>query len=85
MPPYEIGQEIRIRPVVEQGPSLRESELSPYVGLTGKISNYHWITPPAGEIFYLYTVRVDGSNKELVLYEDEITSIAKTGQSKRKN
>ena len=69
---YEIGEEILIKPFSEQGLSLRESTLTPYAGQTGKITNYHWIVPPAGEVFYLYTVVVDNGNKELILYEDEI-------------
>jgi len=69
---YEIGEDILIKPVSEQGLSLRESTLNPYTGQTGKIINYHWIIPPTGEVFYLYTVQVDNDNKELVLYEDEI-------------
>ena len=69
---YEIGEEILIKPVSEQGLSLRESTLTHYTGQIGKIINYHWIIPPTGEVFYLYTVQVDNGNKELVLYEDEI-------------
>ena len=74
---YEIGQEIRISPLAEQGPSLRASELSPYAGKTATVSDCYWIEPPAGGVFYLYTVRVNGSNKELVLYEDEMTGLPK--------
>lgn len=75
---YEIGQTVIIKPIIEQSLSLRENAILPYSGKTGTISNYHWIAPPAGEVFYLYTVRVSNSNKEIVLYEDEITSISKT-------
>lgn len=69
---YEIGEEVLIKPVKEQGLSLRESTLTPYTGQTGKVINYHWIVPPTGEVFYLYTVLVDNDNKEIVLYKDEI-------------
>jgi len=44
----------------------------------GTITNYHWINPPAGEVFYLYSLRVGNSNKEIVLYEDEIEPVPKT-------
>ena len=69
---YKIGEEILVKPVREQDLSIRESTLTPYTGQTGKILNYHWIIPPTGEVFYLYTVLVDNGNKEIVLYEDEI-------------
>ncbi len=69
---YEIGEEVLIKPVKKQSLSLRESTLTTYTGQTGKVINYHWIVPPTGEVFYLYTVLVDNDNKEIVLYEDEI-------------
>lgn len=75
---YEIGDEVLIKQVNEQSLSIRESALRPYAGQTGKISNYHWIEPPTGEVFYLYTVRVGNTNKEIVLYEDEIKHVSKT-------
>ena len=81
---YEIGQEVIIKPVNEQGVSLREAAILPYAGQTGTISNYHWIAPPTGEVFYLYTMRVGNSNKEIVLYEDEITYVSKTKSKSRK-
>ena len=75
---YEIGQEVIIKSVSEQSLSLREAAIHPYAGQTGTISNYHWIDPPTSEVFYLYTVRVGNSNKEIVLYEDEIKHVSKT-------
>jgi len=69
---YEIGEEVLIKPASKQGLSIRESTLTPYTGQTGKIINYHWIMPPTGEVFYLYTILVDNGDKELILYEDEI-------------
>ena len=75
---YKIGQKILIKPVSAQSKSIRESAIRPYAGQTGEISNFHWIEPPTGKVFYLYTVRVDNSNKEIVLYEDEIEHVSKT-------
>ncbi|MFC2059909.1 hypothetical protein ACFLTZ_02290 [Chloroflexota bacterium] len=75
---YEIGQEVIIKPVDEQSVSLREAAILSYAGQTATISNYHWIAPPTRGVFYLYTVRVGNSNKEIVLYEDEITYASKT-------
>ena len=72
---YKIGEEVLIKPISEQGLSIRGSALLPYIGQTGEITNYHWISPPTGEVFYLYTVRVNNSNEEIVLYEDEIQSM----------
>ena len=73
---YEVGQQVFIKPVTQQGSSLRDSTALAYAGKTGVVSDYYWMTPPSGEVFYLYTVRVD--NKEIVLYEDEISGIAGT-------
>ena len=70
---YNIGQEVLIKPVKEPGLSVREAALSPFAGMTGKVTNFYWIRPPTGKLFYLYTVQVGDSNKEIVLYEDEIT------------
>lgn len=72
---HEIGQKVLIKPVSEQGVSLRAAALQPYVGQTGIIIDYHWIEPPTSKVFYLYTVRIDNSDKEIVLYEDELTHI----------
>ena len=72
---YEIGQKVAITPVGEQSFSPRGSDLREYGGLTGEITDYYWIRPPAGEVFYLYTVRIGDSNKEVVLYEDELKRV----------
>jgi len=74
---YEIGQEIMIKPVGKQSLSLRDDALLPYAGQTCTISDYRWIAPPTGGMFYLYTLRVGSSNKEIVLFEDEITQVSK--------
>ena len=79
---YEIGQKVTIAPVSENSLSPRDSDLRQSAGLTGEITNYHWIRPPTGEVFYLYTVRVSTSNKEIVLYENEILPIQSTQQSR---
>jgi hypothetical protein len=67
---YEIGQRVMVKLVSDQNQPTRTASLRPYTGQTGVISNYHWIEPPTGKIFYLYTVRI--KEKEIVLYEDEI-------------
>ncbi|MFC1949177.1 hypothetical protein ACFLW0_03285 [Chloroflexota bacterium] len=72
---YEIGQKVAIKSVSEQDLSVRTAALQPYVGQIGEITNYHWIEPPNGKVFYLYTVQVGDSDKEIVLYEDEIKPV----------
>ena len=72
---YEIGQKVVIRPVSKQSLSSRDSDVHNYAGLTGEIANYYWIEPPAGEVFYLYGVRIGNGYKEIVLYEDEIERV----------
>ena len=69
---YEVGQKIRIRPMDTQQLSPRDSDIELYVGQIGKVTDYHWISPRGGETFYIYTVRVESHNKEIVLHEDEI-------------
>jgi len=71
-PRYTKGQQVIIRPVETRESSSRDSTLEKYIGKVGRVVNYYWISPQAGEVFYLYTVRFDAGNQELVLYEDEI-------------
>jgi len=80
---YEIGQKVTITPVSKQSLSTRDSDLHQHAGLTGEIINYYWIRPPTGEVFYLYTVRIGTSNKEIVLHEDEIERMQSTKPSRR--
>ena len=69
---YDIGQKVMIRPVSDQPVSQRESDIESYTGQIGEISNFYWINPRTGMVFYIYTVKVGSDFKELVLYEDEI-------------
>ncbi len=71
-PKYGIGQKVMIKPVSEQPSSRRESDIEAYTGKIGEISNYHWISPRDGEVFYIYTVRLGADYKEIVLHEDEL-------------
>ncbi len=80
---YEIGQKIAIKSVSEKSLSLRDAALHKYSGLTGEITDYYWIRPPTGQLFYLYTVRISTSNKDIVLYEDEIEYIPSKKSSRR--
>ena len=80
---YEIGQMVTITPVSKQSLSTRDADLHQYADLTGEITNYHWIRPPTGEIFYLYTVKIGSRYKEIVLYEDEIKLVLSPKSNRR--
>ena len=72
VPKYEIGQKVIVRPVSEQPLSLRDSDIESYMGQIGEVSNYYWISPRTGKVFFIYTVRVGTEFKEIVLHEDEL-------------
>ena len=72
-PKYEVGQKVTVISAV-QAASPRDSTLEQYSGKVGQVKNYYWISPRAGEIFYIYTVRFPDFNREIVLHEDEIKS-----------
>jgi hypothetical protein len=61
-----------IQPVSEKGLTQREYDINMYAGQVGEISNYYWISPRTGQIFYIYNVRVGRERKEIVVYEDEM-------------
>jgi hypothetical protein len=71
-PRYVKGQQVIIQPVSESGLSRRESDINKYAGQVGTVSNYYWISPRNGQIFYIYNVRVGAQKKEIVVYEDEM-------------
>ena len=74
-PKYNIGQKVVITPVKNQHLSPRDSGLEPYAGQVGEVTNYHWISlNTAVGVFYIYTVRIETSHKEVVLHEDELAS-----------
>ena len=73
-PKYEIGQKVILRTNSNQSLSLRDCTIEPFVGQTGQVTNYYWISPRLGEAFYIYTVRIGESYKEIALYEDEIAA-----------
>ena len=73
-PKYEIGQKVIIAPVKNQHLSPRDSDIEQYAGQGGKVINYYWIRPNAGEAFYIYTVRIETDRIEIALHEDELAS-----------
>ena len=81
---YDIGQKVAIKPAGGKSLSARDSDVLRYAGQTGEITDYHWIEPPAGGVFYLYTVRIDPGNKEIVLYADELEGLRSAGSRPRR-
>ena len=72
-PKYKIGQKVIITPVKNQHLSPRDSDLEPYAGQVGEVTDYHWISPSTTVgVFYIYTVRIGTGHKEVVLHEDEL-------------
>ncbi|MGD1118864.1 MAG: hypothetical protein ABR886_05190 [Dehalococcoidales bacterium] len=71
-PRYTKGQKVVIRPISETGATQREYNVSEYASKVGEISNYYWISPREGQIFFIYNVRVGKERKEIVVYEDEL-------------
>ena len=69
---YEIGQKVIVMPVENQHLSPRDSGLEAYAGKNGKVTDYHWISTGASEVFYIYTVQIEADNKDIILHEDEI-------------
>ena len=68
---FEKGQKVVIAPTKSQT-SVRDADLEPYAGKTGVITDYYWIQPTGREIFYIYKLRIEDENKEVILHEDEL-------------
>jgi len=71
-PTYKLGQEVIIKLVKDQTLSARESDIGQYTDQRGIVTDYYWIRPNTGRFFYLYTVKIRDSEKEIVLHEDEM-------------
>ena len=71
-PKYQIGQRVIAKLDKSQVLSARSSGIEQYVGQSGIVTDYYWIRPNAGQIFYIYTVKMGDSEEEVVLYEDEL-------------
>ena len=71
-PKYEKGQKVIITPVKNQHMSPRDASIEAYAGSRGKVTDYYWISTGTGEAFYVYTVRVESDEADIVLHEDEI-------------
>ncbi len=71
-PKYRIGQKVLVKQVEAKLSSARDSNIGQYAGQSGTVTNYYWLSPQAGEVFYIYTVKIGAGGKELILHEDEI-------------
>ena len=68
---YEVGHKVVITPAKDGPPSTREYGIEAYVGKSGEVIDYYWIDRGTA-VFYIYVVRVEDGNKEIVLHEDEL-------------
>ena len=76
-PKYRKGQTVIIAPVKDERLCQKEYRLEPYAGKIGRVADYYWIdigqdVPP---VRYIYTVRIEDDDKEVVVHEDEIRDI----------
>lgn len=71
-PTYKLGQKVIIKLVKNQTLSARESDVGQYTDQHGIVTDYYWIRPNTGRVFYLYTVKIRDSEKEIVVHEDEM-------------
>ena len=71
-PKYKIGQRVIATLVKSQTLSARDSGIEQYAGQSGIVTDYYWIRPNMGGVFFIYTVKMGESQEEIVLYEDEI-------------
>ena len=69
---YQLGQEVIIKLVKNQTLSARESDIEQYAGQRGIVTDFYWLQPNTGGVFYVYTVKIRDSEKEIVLNEDEM-------------
>ncbi len=70
-PKYDIGQKVIIMPVENQRLSPRGVDLGEYAGQSGQVIDHYWISTDADN-FYIYIVKTETDNREIVLHEDEI-------------
>ena len=71
-PKYQIGQRVIAKLDKSQALSARSSGIEQYAGQSGIVTDFYWIRPNAGQVFYIYTVKMGDSEEEVVLYEDEL-------------
>jgi len=83
-PRYQVRQKVVIRPPSSRSSDPRDATLDKYAGQVGTITDYYWITTHLSGVVYIYSVKVDPDDKEIVLHEDEIeglTSVSPRGKN----
>jgi len=71
-PRYHVGQKVIIKPLAPQSPDPRHLALNKYGGQVGTIIDYYWISMHLSGAFYIYKIKVEANDNEIVLHEDEI-------------
>ena len=71
-PKYKLGQKIIAKPVQDESLSTRDTGIEQYAGQSGIVTNYYWIRPRTGKVFFIYTVKIGDGQEEIVLHEDEM-------------
>ena len=71
-PKYEKGQRVTIVQAKNQRSSARDSDLKPYLGQCGEVTDFYWINIglDVPRTFCIYTVQI-GEN-DVVVHEDEL-------------
>ena len=69
---YSIGQKVTIKQSDSQHLLARDCAIDEYAGQIGEVTNYYWISPRGGQVFYMYEVRIETGHKEIALHEDEL-------------
>ena len=75
-PKFKIGQKVLISPAKNQSSPARDADIEQYAGQSGVVTDYYWMRPSAGTVFYIYTIKIGDSEKEVVLYEDELIELS---------
>jgi len=71
-PRYYVGQKVIIKPPALKSPDSRHSALNTYAGQVGTIVDYYWINTHLSGVVYIYKVKVEAKDDEIVVHEDEI-------------
>ncbi len=73
-PKYEIGQQVIIAPVKDRDLCPKDCRLEPYEGMTAEVTDFYWINVGSDvlKVCYIYRVRIENVDKEVVVHEDEI-------------
>jgi len=71
-PKYQIGQQVTVKKFKSNSQALRNTEISQYANTSGVVTNYYFIRPNWGNVFYIYVVKIGDDQKDIVLHEDEI-------------